>query len=488
MLNRKILVVFSVMLLVLPVLPMALADDAVGVETDAKYYKPGELVKIEGEATANSSVHVTVNRTAVQLLSVVVNASTTGKFNVNYTLPSDAELGEYLVKASTATDEAEASFFVVNVDAEELAGTVIKLAEDAGKEANETMNELREEGVEIPSSATENYQHGVEALNDAKSKLAEGDYVLAIEMAHRALVHFGNALHNAAMSAVRQSGWEHEEDLGEEIDRAYALLLKVNATVNHLKGDGEDTSAIEAKLDDAKTHLDHASALYDEGKLEEAMDEYLSAKAALTEAMVLLKGLVSEVKLECMERFRERLQERLNATEEAIERLRGYIEEAKGNATMANLRGLYMRLTNLHDKILDKGLDGAMRELEKICKGFDDSLEGLDGDSYGEALRLMNRLMASLQTMEGSSNKWGMWGLNTTKIDEKISRNLGRMNEILEGLGKNKPSKAKGVAEEGLGDLQNLWKWAHDPGEGRGQKDDSGSPWGSSWGHGRSGK
>jgi len=483
--NRKILTILIVMLL-LPVLPMALADGAISVETDAKYYRPGEAVKIEGETTAGSNVQVTVNRTTVQLFSVKVNASAGGEFNATYTLPSDAEIGEYSIKASTATSEAETSFFVVNIDLDVLAETVIQLAENAGKEANKTINELREQGLEILPSATENYQHGVDALNDAESNLAEGKYVVAVEMAHMALVHFGNAIYSAVMSAMKQGGDEADEevDLGQEIDRAYALLSKLNTTINHLKEDGKDTSAIEAKLVEAKTHLDEASALYDEGKLEEAIDECESAKETLEEAMMLLREMMSEVKLECMERFRERLQERLNSTEEAIEKLREYIAEAKENATMANLRGIYMRLTNLHEKILDKNFEEAMKGLEKACKDFDESLDGLDGESYGEALRWMNRLMASLQAMEGSSNKWGMWGLNTTKIDEKIERNMERIDEILEGLGENKPDDAKGIAEEGLDDMKNPGKWAHGPDNGQGHGGGSGFPWGNWWDHG----
>ena len=110
--------------------------------------------------------------------------------------------------------------------------------------------------------------------------------------------------------------------------------------------------------------------------------------------------------------------------------------------------------------------------------------EGLNGDSYGEALRWMNRLMASLQAMEGSSNKWGMWGLNTTKIDEKIEKNMERIDEILEGLGENKPDDAKGIAEEGLDDMKNPGKWAHGPDKGQGHGGGSDFPWGNWWDHG----
>jgi len=496
-LGKKAVVAFVLAMMLLPVLPAALADQTISVETDAKYYRPGETVKIEGEAAAGAKVHVTINMTSTQLFSVDVNASSVGEFNATYNLAADAELGVYTVKASTATGTAQTSFYVVKADLKEMAEDIIQLAENAEKEANETLKELKEEDVDILPSATENYDHGVEALEKARSFLAEGKYVAAVEMAHSALVHFGNSLRSAATSVKKDAADEAHEvmELRHEIDRAYKLVAKLNATATRLKEEGKDVSAIEAKLKDAKSHLDEASALFDEGKLSEAESAYESAEEAIEEAMGLLKGMVAETKLEYMERFRERLRERLNATEEALERLREYIAGAKENATMARLRGIYKQLEQIREKILEKSSDEALKGLKDASKGLDDSLDELDGESYGQALRQMNRLRATIQALEGSSDKWDKWGFNSTQLDEKIGRNRERLEEILSDLGKNKPKDAEGIAEQGLEDLKNPQKWGHGPrDEGDDEEKSPDFPW-SHWSgqggpqsHGKGGK
>ena len=480
-LGKKAVVAFVLAMMLLPVLPAALADQTISVETDAKYYRPGETVKIEGEAVAGAKVHVTINMTSTQLFSVDVNASSVGEFNATYNLAADAELGVYTVKASTATGTAQTSFYVVKADLKEMAEDIIQLAENAEKEANETLKELKEEGVDILPSATENYDHGVEALEKARSFLAEGKYVAAVEMAHSALVHFGNSLRSAAISVKKDAADEAHEavELRQEIDRAYKLVAKLNATATRLKEEGKDVSAIEAKLEDAESHLDEASALFDEGKLSEAESAYESAEEAIEEAIGLLKGMVAETKLEYMERFRERLRERLNATEEALERL----------------RGIYKQLEQIREKILEKSSDEALKGLKDASKGLDDSLDELDGESYGQALRQMNRLRATIQALEGSSDKWDKWGFNSTQLDEKISRNRERLEEILGDLGKNKPKDAEGVAEQGLEDLKNPQKWGHGPrDEGDDEEKSPDFPW-SHWSgqggpqsHGKGGK
>lgn len=496
-LGKKAVVAFVLAMMLLPVLPAALADQTISVETDAKYYRPGETVKIEGEAAAGAKVHVTINMTSTQLFSVDVNASSVGEFNATYNLAADAEIGVYTVKASTSTGAAQTSFTVVKVDLKEMAEEIIQLAENAGKEANETIKELKDEGVDVLPSATENYEHGVDALEKARDLLAEGKYVAAVEMAHSALVHFGNSVRAAVMSAKKEAEDETHEsvELRQEIDRAQKLVAKLNVTVIRLKEEGRDVPAIEAKLDEAKSQLDQASALFIEGKLQEAEAAFESAKEAVEEAMDLLKEMVTETKLEYMERFRERLQERLNATEEALDRLREYIAEAKENATMARLRGIYMQLEHIREKILEKSSDEAMKGLKDASKGLDDSLDELDGESYGQALRQMNRLRASIQAMEGSSDKWVRWGFNETQLDEKISRNRERLEEILKDLGKNKPKDAEDIAEQGLEDLKNPQKWGRGPrDEGDDEEKSPDFPW-SHWSgqggpqsHGKGGK
>lgn len=480
--SKKIVVAFAVMLLLLPSIPLVIAEDALKVETDAKYYKPGESVEITGEASPGALVHVVVNRASLQLFEDDVNATLKGEFNATYVLPTDAEIGVYTVNASTTTSQAQTSFTVMKVDFEEMAIKMIELAEEAqdeANEANETLTELREEGIDILSSAIENYEHGVDALEKAKSLLEEDKYTVAMEMAHSALVHFGNAIHMAAMSAEKadEDGETRETvQLGQQIDRAYRLVEKLNATIIRLEEEGKDTSAIEALIAEAKSLLDQASAAFDEGRLDEAEAALESAEDAIEGAMNLLNEMTSETKLECMERFRERLQARLNSTEKAIEKLGEHVAEMNRNAVMAQIRKIHGQLDRIREMIREGKSNEAFKGLEDASKEFDEGLDELDGHAYGQTIREMNRLQATIQAMQRSLPKWGKWGFNAAELENRINLNLERVDEILENLGQNLVQKAKGLAKKGIDDFRNPPSWARGPTD-KGSDEGSDFPW-----------
>ena len=471
MLGKKIVAVFAVMLLLLPGIPLVLAEDALKVETDAKYYKLGESVEITGEASSGALVHVVVTRTSIELFKVDVSATLKGEFIATYELPTDAEIGVYTVDASTETSQAQTSFIVMKVDFEEMAIKMIELAEEVQDEANEMLTELSlaramEGGVDILPSAIENYEHGVDALEKAKSLLEEGKYTVAMEMAHSALVHFGNAIHMAAKSAEKadEDGETRETvQLGQQIDRAYRLVEKLYATISRLEEEGKDTSAIEALLAKAKPLLDKASAAFDDGILDEAKAALESAEDAIEGAMDLLRKMAAEVKLECMERFRERLQARLDSTEKAIEKLGEHIAEMNRNAVMAQIRNIHGQLDRIREMIREGMSNEAFKGLEDASKEFDEGLDELDGHAYGQTIREMNRLQATIQAMQRSLPKWGKWGFNAAELENRINLNLGRVDEILENLGQNMVQNAKGLARKGIDDFRNPPSWALGP-------------------------
>jgi len=465
------MVAFAVMLLLLPSIPLVLAGDTLKVETDAKYYKPGESVKITGEASPGALVHIVVTRTSLQLFEVDVSATQEDEFIATYVLPTDAEIGVYIVDASTETSQAQTSFIVMKVDFEEMAIKMIELAEEAQDEANETLTELSlaramEGGVDILPSAIENYEHGVDALEKAKSLLEEGKYTVAMEMAHSALVHFGNAIHMAAKSAEKadEDGETRETvQLGQQIDRAYRLVEKLYATISRLEEEEKDTLAIEALLAKAKPLLDEASAAFDDGILNEAKAALESAEDAIEGAMDLLRKMAAEIKLECMERFRERLQARLDSTEKAIEKLGEHIAEMNRNAVMAQIRNIHGQLDRIREMIREGMSNEAFKGLEDASKEFDEGLDELDGHAYGQTIREMNRLQATIQAMQRSLPKWGKWGFNAAELENRINLNLGRVDEILENLGQNMVQNAKGLAKKGIDDFRNPPSWALGP-------------------------
>ena len=471
-LGKKAVVAFVLAMMLLPVLPAALADQTISVETDAKYYKPSESVKITGEASPGALVHIVVTRTSLQLFEVDVSTTQEDEFIATYVLPTDAEIGVYTVDASTETSQARTSFTVMKVDFEEMAGKMIEFAEKAQDEANEKLTELSlaramEGGVDILPSAIENYEHGVDALEKAKSLLKEGKYTVAMEMAHNALVHFGNAIHMAAKSAEKPHGDDDEThetvELRQEIDRAYRLVEKLNATISRLEEEGKDTLAIEALLAKAKPLLDEASAAFDEGILDEAKAALESAEDAIEEAMNLLRKMAAEIKLECMERFRERLQARLNSTEKAIEKLGEHVAEMNRNAVMAQIRNIHGQLDRIREMIREGKSNEAFKGLEDASKEFDEGLDELDGHAYGQTIREMNRLQATIQAMQRSLPKWGKWGFNAAELENRINLNLGRVDEILENLGQNMVQNAKGLAKKGIDDFRNPPSWALGP-------------------------
>ena len=418
-----------VALLLLPALPSALAATpaastaSITIGTDYKWYKPGEVVTINGTTTAGAgaSVKISVNNTQATVFQTTVQSTTGGKYIATFTLASDAYIGVYRAGANDGTQEAKTSFTISNITPADLATNMIKLAQDGQARAEKLFQQLKDQGAAVSPEAQNDHDEGVTELAKAQSQLSGRHPVLALEAARNAMSHFRDAIWDAnRFQKVITTLADNVDALNATIRRETAVVNKLNTTVTQLKKDGKDVTSVSADLLDAKTKLKAATTELKTNPTD-AAKLVLAAQADVEKAITDLKPLAATLAHDGMLKF-------LNSAEARADNLEAQLRKMRTVGNLARVDAAIARLEQAKGKISSAiaalKSDRDLESLKGMTSANYDIKTGIGnlGSAKDSAnLSNINMLQAKIQFLQRTLEQMQKWNMDTTSIKAQIA-------------------------------------------------------------------
>jgi hypothetical protein len=425
---RSLVVGLVAALLLLPTIPYALAAGSISVSTGSQHYKPGELVTISGVTSQGSGklVYISVNNTqAIVFPLMAVTSGTDGKFQASFTLTSSAYIGVYNVGANDLVNKAKSHFVVSKITPSDLADNLIKLADDAKLRADKRLQELEAQGVTIPTEAQKAYDNGVTNLNQARTLLAGGKALEALEAARDAMVNFSHAIRDSIKAAKQDNENNHEDNvLNSAIHRGLNLVDKLNATIARLKNDeqtGPEIGVATHSLKSAKAKLLEAQTAMNANPTETSAVQGL-IDAAKADLDVVLK----KVQIIASTRMHDGILKWLHDAEERINNLEAQLKDMNGNhhdEAQAALGKLEEAKGNIRKAMAGHILGRDLEALGFIGKAEDGVKSGLGHMSSGGSsskLTNTNVIQAKIQFLQRTEAQMQKWGMDITSIKAQI--------------------------------------------------------------------
>lgn len=325
------------------------------------------------------------------------------------------------------------------VDYEALAERLMFQLEK-GRERVERAFEDRD--LEIPEAARDEYSLGVEALNETRELISNGDYQAAAQVARGALNHFGDAYrifreHIQATEEPEETDEptfnETERGLKVAIERAYMYLGRLNATVVSLKGEGYDVSAVLEMLRKAWTYMVEAEAQIEEGELRNASRALATARETLNQSNGLMNSTVKAYKERRVQQFMAQVQNNIRNINGTIERLQTSLEAGRTNQVRAVLSTVEMKVQGLQERLTSGNLDVSLDELHAAVNSINDGLNELDGETATQ-IRAMNMVEAKMQALNASAIRISQRYANYSDVQGEVDALLSRTREMFDEI------------------------------------------------------
>ncbi|MFP3952250.1 MAG: hypothetical protein ACLFVP_08960 [Candidatus Bathyarchaeia archaeon] len=431
----------------LALLAIPINAGAFTVQTDESWYNPGDEVEIFGEAQVDTYINTTIESSLQERYEFEVDVGENGSYSLIFTLDEDSPLGNYTVKVENENTAVETHFIVSSNKPVYLSARIYDLAISSRNRVRAAYNISEED---IPEASKEQYQRGLDALDDYVNLTESGKYIPAANAAHRALNHFRNALHHLHLRwgyMIPQEGNQTLERyvLENRINHTLLALDKLENCVRIMEEENLNNSEVILELiNQTREKLEAAySSLEDD--LSSAKQEFEEAKELIEEIHELIEEGSQSLKPRSMERFQERFHKRLNLMEEAINRLRTRVGEVKADMAIQALRRVEERLGAIQEKLREGDVPGAMEDLRKSTREVEGTLEDLNGNGIPATLKSLNRLRANIQALNRTSEKLERRGLNSTEVQERLQANQGLLNRFMEKLQRGRVEEAKGL-------------------------------------------
>jgi archaellum component FlaC len=325
------------------------------------------------------------------------------------------------------------------VDYEALAERLMFQLEK-GRERVERAFEDRD--LEIPEAARDEYSLGVEALNETRELISNGDYQAAAQVARGALNHFGDAYrifreHIQATEEPEETDEptfnETERGLKVAIERAYMYLGRLNATVVSLEGEDYDVSAVLEMLRKAWTYMVEAEAQIEEGELRNAARALATARETLGQSNGLMNSTVKAYKERRVQHFMAQVQNNIRNINGTIERLQTSLEAGRTNQVRAVLSTVEMKVQGLQERLTSGNLDVSLDELHAAVNSINDGLNELDGETATQ-IRAMNMVEAKMQALNASAIRISQRYANYSDVQGEVDALLSRTREMFDEI------------------------------------------------------
>ena len=467
--NKKKLGFSLVILLMLSNLQVLAYAQSLTVNTEEDGYYPGDTVTVYGDASVYHQVEVIITRAwnpQVTYMRLHVSASReTGVYEAVFVLPTDAQIGEYIVTASCNREVVQTRFEILD-KTNQLPPNLLLVLEASYAQALSILTELSE-STGVPDEAWDVFEEGRELMLHAKDLINEEEFSEASSFITEAMSLFSQAtqiaLEYEPETVVRTEPEIDEEliELEAAIRKALDYLESIKETSNHLQDQGYDQSHVQSLLDDAEELLLQALELLEIGEKSRARTLKDEALDLVHQAKEQINTQIQEKKKEKAAKFLANTQERLEQLRERILKLLNSVPGTDPDSVNEAFALIMSKILEIDGLIESGDLDQALDEFDWILGESEDALDELDDINHErrEILWKIEKLEARTSNLLDTIHDLGEWGLGVGDAENLVRKIRGTLQQAVESLEQGELDDAKDLineAQELLNDLEDL--------------------------------
>ncbi len=437
------------------------------VETDKEAYFTGEHVTISGSADPGESINVVVKISDTTIFDTTIVVPQEGTYNVTFLLVG-AQPGDYVVYATSASDEAEVEFRIVDGDCK-LAHDLLELLHMSREKTGDIISEIMEDYPEYSDALYEKFMKAEEAAEEAYELYEEGKCQEAAAKATEALRLYGESMKLAERLIEEEPDEDDFEEevekvleLKDAIERLRAYLIRVNETSRELEDKGFDVSAVDSLIEEAFKQLLLAEELLDERSVEEAYDLISEIERIIKHAMELLHNVNEVNRIEKARRFLTETEDRLELMEERVTNILGNL--GVSGQVLEALSDVFeearMGIEEVKALLETGDLESAIDEFEEIFDETEDGLELVEefDEHRVEILEEIERLEAEIRYLAEKVEALRAEGFDVSELILHVKEAYGLLEIAVDNLESGDVKAANILIEE----AEDIVEWLED--------------------------
>ncbi len=259
------------------------------------------------------------------------------------------------------------------------AEQLTKILEKAEEHINSILQNLAAQNITVPAAAKASYESGLAHAKAAINALKENRTQDAENEITASMSDFKTALRQFKSGGNVTAAMPEATGIAQAINRSRVFIERLETILSNVNSTKYPISGIEAKIQNAKTILDNATALLQKGNVTEAAKKLGEAKRAISGLTGELNRISKSEKSEKIREFSDKALERLTDIEQKADELlppqaagkvRDALEQAKQHITQARDLADSKRLEQAVDKLEDMS-DAAEAGDKEFDHGFE---------------------------------------------------------------------------------------------------------------------
>lgn len=255
------------------------------------------------------------------------------------------------------------------------AEQLTKILEKAEKHIHSILQNLAAQNITVPAAAKASYESGlahaeaaIKALRENRTQDAENEITASMSDFKTALSQFKSS-GNVTDATPEATG------IAQAINRSRVFIERLETILSNVNSTKYPISGIEAKIQNAKTILDNATALLQKGNVTEAAQKLGEAKRAISGLTGELNRIGKSEKSEKIKEFSDKALERLTDIEQKADEL---LPPQAAGKVRAALEQAKRHITQARDLVDSKSLEKAVEELEDMSDAAEEGDKEFD--------------------------------------------------------------------------------------------------------------
>jgi tetratricopeptide (TPR) repeat protein len=421
---KRVKVAAAIMLMIVAastLLP-AYSQPTLTASQSSVYARPGGVYTARGTASAGALVVVEFTASNGDSFSYNFTAPTTGSYSMNITLPEDMAHDLYTVQIRIGDNAVYSSRVLISsMSQRETLQNMIQSIIRTKQALEVYMEELEEEGEDVPEIVLNGYRVAQVWLQLARGHYEDGQYTEALAEARRA-----QSIFQRAFKAVTDpQPPEQDTQPSPEVQRAREALRNLRNLSTRLAENGYDTTALDGALDNIESLIGEAEEKHSKGDHEGSQRALKAAVEAMNRVKAKIEQLSQQVKTRLATRYRENLENRVEEMRKALNQYQNTITDQDRTQALGSLTATDQKLQRLKETLQAGQVN--IDEIQELSDDIETAVSKIQDEETRNTLSDIDKTHAWLQA-------WRNRTRTTSTLSSSVKYQLRSHSSLLDRL------------------------------------------------------
>ena len=386
------------------------------------YVRPGGVYTARGTASAGALVVVEFTASNGDSFSYNFTAPTTGSYNMNIKLSEDMAHDLYTVQIRIGDNAVYSSRVLISsMSQRETLQNMIQSIIRTKQALEVYMEELEEEGEDVPEIVLNGYRAAQVWLQLARGHYEDGQYTEALAEARRA-----QSIFQRAFKAVTDpQPPEQDTKPSPEAQRAREALRNLRNLSKRLAENGYDTTALDGALDNIESLIGEAEEKHSKGDHEGSQRALKAAVEAMNRVKAKIEQLSQQVKTRLATRYRENLENRVEEMRKALNQYQNTITDQDRTQALGSLTATDQKLQRLKETLQAGQVN--IDEIQELSDDIETAVSKIQDEETRNTLSDIDKTHAWLQA-------WRNRTRTTSTLSSSVKYQLRSHSSLLDRL------------------------------------------------------